>query len=525
MVVLHEHDGVRRARRRRRRRRTPRLTSPVGRPTPRAKRSSKRGRRAQVEEAVVEEPQRGVADHVVGQRGSVGVDGERGGPRKPSASTTPRLGRLPVGVGHGGGDPHGVGAGDERARGPTPARPAPRWRCSAPSSSRRNDERATVGHDHDRAVMARPWQVVPRRTVAPCSAARGTGQARWRGCASSPPPTSSAARPPPPRSAAAIAARRRRGRLGRASRCRWPTGARAPSTCSAAPNRTTLVTGPLGDPVEARVAAATGPRGRSRWPRPRACVLAGGAEGNDPIAASTRRHRRADRGGGRGGRPPGRRRRRRLGHDRRRPRARCGPWSPSHRFRRRRARWWPATCRPASSTPPRCSPPRRGRRRPRSSCCARRLRAARRRCTATTTASTSPPSTAAAPPAGLAGGLAAVGAPAGLGVRRWWPTRSASTTQLEGCRPRGHRRGLPRRAVLRRQGRRRRRRARPLEGLAVLAVCGQVDHRDLAVPDHVTVVSLAERFGPDRAHGDPCGCVGEAVGEFLDLRVAKNPSS
>ena len=64
-----------------------------------------------------------------------------------------------------------------------------------------------------------------------------------------------------------------------------------------------------------------------------------------------------------------------------------------------------------------------------------------------------------------------------------------------------------------------------IEGLDVLAVCGQVDHRDLAVPDHVTVVSLAERFGPDRAHGDPCGCVTEAVGEFLDLRVAKNASS
>ena len=49
--------------------------------------------------------------------------------------------------------------------------------------------------------------------------------------------------------------RRPRRRGGHASRCRWPTGARARWRCSAAPNRTTVVTGPLGDAVEAAVAA------------------------------------------------------------------------------------------------------------------------------------------------------------------------------------------------------------------------------------------------------------------------------
>ena len=270
---------------------------------------------------------------------------------------------------------------------------------------------------------------------------------------------------------------RRRGRRGRrarrgtasagsATRCRWPTAARARSTCSAARTGTTVVTGPLGDPVRGAVAARrAAPRsiemahgvGPRRWPA--------APEDNDPIAAVDHRHRRAHRGGGR--------RRRRGGSS-----SGVGGSAttdgglgalralyPLQRLRgvellvglrrahhvRRRGR--------------RCSRRRRARRAAQVELLRRRLER-------------------------LAQvyldehGVDVTGA-AGAGRGRW-PGRRAGRVGAQlvpgfdlvadevdlarprrGRRPGRHRRGLPRRAVLRGQGRRRRRRAGPPNGVPV----------------------------------------------------------
>ena len=55
-------------------------------------------------------------------------------------------------------------------------------------------------------------------------------------------------------------------------------------------------------------------------------------------------------------------------------------------------------------------------------------------------------------------------------------------------------------------------------GVAVLAVVGEV-LPDVALPDGVTVVSLVERFGEDRARSDVAGCVEAAVAAHLGARL------
>ncbi len=52
------------------------------------------------------------------------------------------------------------------------------------------------------------------------------------------------------------------------------------------------------------------------------------------------------------------------------------------------------------------------------------------------------------------------------------------------------------------------------EHVPVLAVVGQAAD-GIDVPDHVSVVSLSERYGPDRAMADPASLVAEVVGERL----------
>ena len=182
-------------------------------------------------------------------------------------------------------------------------------------------------------------------------------------CGCSPRPTSSGARPRRREVAAAV---------GRAVRA-------AGGTCDEQPvadggegfldvlggrNRTTTVMGPLGDPVDAgwRLSGGTAV---IEMARASGLALVGGAEGNDPVAATTYgtgelicgRSRR------RGSADP--RRRRRLGDHRRGARGRAGrvratPAAP------RSSCSSPATCARGSSRPPPSSPPRRAQPRRRS---------------------------------------------------------------------------------------------------------------------------------------------------------------
>ena len=48
-------------------------------------------------------------------------------------------------------------------------------------------------------------------------------------------------------------------------------------------------------------------------------------------------------------------------------------------------------------------------------------------------------------------------------------------------------------------------------GVPCLAVVGEVVHPLPELPEGLTVVSLVERFGAERALADPCGCAVEAV--------------
>lgn len=56
--------------------------------------------------------------------------------------------------------------------------------------------------------------------------------------------------------------------------------------------------------------------------------------------------------------------------------------------------------------------------------------------------------------------------------------------------------------------------------LPVLVVCGIAD-KDVAVPDNVVVISLLERFGLDAAIGDTTSCVTAAVTEYLRHHAAR----
>ena len=51
-------------------------------------------------------------------------------------------------------------------------------------------------------------------------------------------------------------------------------------------------------------------------------------------------------------------------------------------------------------------------------------------------------------------------------------------------------------------------------GTRVLAVVGSCDPA-VQVPESVEVVDLTARFGSQRAHADPCGCVREALEDAL----------
>lgn len=46
-------------------------------------------------------------------------------------------------------------------------------------------------------------------------------------------------------------------------------------------------------------------------------------------------------------------------------------------------------------------------------------------------------------------------------------------------------------------------------GVAVLAIVGEILDPPPPLPDHLTVVSLTEQVGRERAHGDPCGAAAE----------------
>ena len=125
-----------------------------------------------------------------------------------------------------------------------------------------------------------------------------------------------------PRGGGGDRGRRRGGRAGPASSCRWPTAARARSTPSAAPTGRRPVTGPLGTPVDARLADGRRRRGRRRE-RPGLRPGPGRRRrGQRPGGRDQPRHRRARRRRHRRGRPPGDRQPGRLGDHRRRLRRR-----------------------------------------------------------------------------------------------------------------------------------------------------------------------------------------------------------
>ena len=130
------------------------------------------GPAGQVEQAVVQEPQRGVGDHVVGHAVLVGVDRQR-----PHAEALglddPLLGRLAVGVGHGGRDPGRAAGRRRRARGSTQPAGAPLGLQLAVVVPRERDGPA-VRHDDDRLQVdapasAAPYPACPIVVAAPTS--------------------------------------------------------------------------------------------------------------------------------------------------------------------------------------------------------------------------------------------------------------------------------------------------------------------------------------------------------------------
>ena len=190
-------------------------------------------------------------------------------------------------------------------------------------------------------------------------------------------------------------------------------------------NRTTTVTGPLGEPVEA---------GWRLRPAP------GGDRDGPGLGPGAGRRRRGQRPGGRHHRRD-RRAHRRRGRERRHPRAGGGGRVGHHRRRAGgaagavpvaaaaggRAGGGLRRAHRASSTPPRCSGPRRGPPRRRSGCSPRRLERLAdvylhdhgvdvRELEGSGAAG------------GLAGGLAAAGARLERRGSRWWPTRPSCSS-------------------------------------------------------------------------------------------------
>ena len=87
--------------------------------------------------------------------------------------------------------------------------------------------------------------------------------------------------------AAAIGAGLRRGGPRGAPRCPLADGGEGTLDVLGGANRTTMVSDPLGDPVEARLAAVGADVAMIEMARASGLVLVGGAEGNDAVAAST----------------------------------------------------------------------------------------------------------------------------------------------------------------------------------------------------------------------------------------------
>ena len=286
------------------------------------------------------------------------------------------------------------------------------------------------------------------------------------------------------------------------------------------PNRTAVVTGPLGAPVEAawRMDASTAV---IEMARASGLLLAGGAERQRPDAGHDGRHRRADRPGPRAGRPARDRRPRRLGDDRRRAgRGRGAAQSEPLALRRAcsvacdvRTRFVDAA---AVFAPQKGASPGPGRAAHRPARAARRAlprRVRRRR---------RPSSRAPARPAG---------SPAG------WP-RSGPTLvpgfelvadhiDLERPprrrRPRRHRRGPPRRPEPRRQGGRRVSPSWASEaGKPVVVIVGDADDRRPVRRRRGgdRAVTSSSAIGLERAMAEPKGCIERAAGAALD-RLAR----
>ncbi len=73
------------------------------------------GSAGQLPQAVVQEPERGVAHHVIGHAVVLGIEGQQGGVQPLGLGAT-RARRPPVALGHGRGHPQGVGADHERGQ-------------------------------------------------------------------------------------------------------------------------------------------------------------------------------------------------------------------------------------------------------------------------------------------------------------------------------------------------------------------------------------------------------------------------
>jgi hypothetical protein len=114
----------------------------------------------QVEQAVVDEPERGVADDVVVLAVDAGVDGE-GADVEAVGGDASLLGGDSIASGHGGGDPGGVGVDDERRdAGHQPTRAALGSQLAVVVDVER--ERPAVRHDHQRSLGHAVTLATPR---------------------------------------------------------------------------------------------------------------------------------------------------------------------------------------------------------------------------------------------------------------------------------------------------------------------------------------------------------------------------
>ena len=322
--------------------------------------------------------------------------------RRSSASTTPPAAARRSPSDMRGRDPERVGAGDEGRQpadeppGPAPSARACRRSPSVKETGPRFDSR-TTGRRHGRRNYRRASRGSPRHLP-------------WHG--------HGGARSPSRDRQGGVGARlglrrgpdvRRRRGVPRRPRRRQPHARSSPAR-SATPSR------PAG--------ASTAGVPSSRWRRPRASSLVGGAEGNDPVAAATHGTgeliaaavdagaRRVLVGVGGSATTDGG-----LGALR--------ALEPAGPLPRRRARRRLRRAAPGSSTPRPCSPRRRAPRRPRSSCSPAGSSASRRS-TSRTTASTCATSSAAARRAVSPAAWPPWG-PSWWRASRSWPTRPTST--------------------------------------------------------------------------------------------------